>query len=193
MSKHKKEATTAEVTLDKTAEAGGDAPPKLDTDPAGAGAIAELKAKAAKADEHWDRFVRLSADFDNFKKRAAREKQETIQFANQTLLQKLIPVLDNLEMALSAALAGQNGSEDSLKTGLTMVNSQFKSALAECGLEEIDATNKLFDPNWHEAVSQQETAEVPEGQVVQQLRKGYKIKERLIRPAQVIVARKPAA
>jgi molecular chaperone GrpE len=73
-----------------------------------------------------------------------------------------------------------------------MIYNQLKTALANAGLEEIDATGQPFDPNWHEAVSQQESAEVPEGQVLQQLRKGYKLKERLIRPASVIVA-KPSA
>ena len=74
-----------------------------------------------------------------------------------------------------------------------MIQQQLKSALLETGLEEIDATGKLFDPTLHEAVSQQETAEVPEGHVVQQLRKGYKLRERLLRPATVIVAKSPAA
>ncbi len=74
-----------------------------------------------------------------------------------------------------------------------MIHQQLRNVLLESGLEEVDAAGKMFDPNWHEAVSQQETAEVPEGQVLQQLRKGYKLRDRLIRPATVIVARKPAA
>ena len=73
-----------------------------------------------------------------------------------------------------------------------MIYTQLKSALADSGLEEVDAANKPFDPNFHEAVSQQETADVPEGQVIQQLRKGYKLRDRLIRPATVIIAKKPA-
>ena len=74
-----------------------------------------------------------------------------------------------------------------------MVYNQLKSALADAGLEEIDARGKVFDPNLHEAVSQQESAEVPEGEVIQQIRKGYKFRNRLVRPAGVIVAKKPAA
>ncbi len=81
----------------------------------------------------------------------------------------------------------------SLQAGIVMVASQLKSTLAEAGLEEIDANGKLFDPNLHEAVSQEETAEVPEGEVIRQIRKGYKFRNRLIRPAGVIVAKKPAA
>jgi molecular chaperone GrpE len=154
--------------------------------------IAELQARAAKADENWERLLRTTADFDNFKKRAAREKIEAGQYANASLLQKLLPVLDNFEMALTAAQTAQGDKLASLSTGVTMIQQQFKNALAETGLEEIEATGKLFDPNLHEAVSQVETAEVPEGHVAQQLRKGYKLKDRLLRPATVVVAKKPA-
>ena len=154
--------------------------------------IEELKQKAAKADEHWDRLLRTTADLDNFKKRAARERQEAIKFANASLLEKLIPALDNFDMALAAANNAESDSMESLKTGIAMIYNQLKAALAETGLEEIDATNQPFDPNLHEAVSHQDSADAPEGQVLQQLRKGYKLRERLIRPASVVVARKPA-
>ena len=154
--------------------------------------LEELKERAAKADEHWDRLLRTTADFDNFKKRAARERTEAIQFANAALLQKLLPVLDSFEMALAAAQAAKDEKTTSLQTGISMVQSQIKNILMESGLEEIDASGKPFDPAQHEAVSQQETADVPEGQVVQQIRKGYKLRERLLRPAAVIVAKKPA-
>jgi molecular chaperone GrpE len=154
--------------------------------------IEDLKTRAAKADENWDRLLRTTADFDNFKKRAAREKIESAQYASAALLQKLLPVLDNFEMALAAA---QNASGDklaSLQSGVQMIQQQLKSALAEAGLEEIDAAGKPFDPNFHEAISQQESADAPEGSVLQQLRKGYKFKDRLLRPATVIVAKQPA-
>ena len=154
--------------------------------------IEELKEKAAKADEHWDRLLRTTADLENFKKRAARERQEAIKFANASLLEKLIPALDNFDMALAAANNAENDSMESLKTGIAMIYNQLKAALADTGLEEINATNQPFDPNLHEAVSHQDSADVPEGQVLQQLRKGYKLRERLIRPASVVVARKPA-
>ena len=154
--------------------------------------LAELKERAAKADEHWDRLLRTTADFDNFKKRAAREKQDAIKFANESLLQKLVPVLDSLDMALTAAQATPAEAGQSLQAGVSMIGQQLKSVLAEAGLEEVDATGKTFDPNLHEAVSQKETADVPEGRVVQQLRKGYKLRERLLRPASVVVAKQPA-
>jgi molecular chaperone GrpE len=155
--------------------------------------LAELQARAAKADEFKDNWVRTAADLENFKKRAARERTEAAQFANASLLQKLIPILDNFEMAQTAAQTAQGDKLASLQSGIAMIQQQLKSALAETGLEEIDATGKLFDPTLHEAVSQQETADVPEGHVVQQLRKGYKLRERLLRPATVIVAKSPAA
>src|SRR5215468_7953828 len=156
--------------------------------------LAELKDRAAKADEHWERLLRTTADFDNFKKRAAREKQDAIKFANESVLQKLIPVLDNFDMALAAAqTSGKGQAVQSLQTGVNMIYQQLKSALTEAGLEEVDAADKPFDPNLHEAVSQKETAEVPEGQVVQQLRKGYKFRDRLLRPASVVVAKHPGA
>jgi molecular chaperone GrpE len=155
--------------------------------------LEELKERASKAEEYWDRLLRQTADFDNFKKRAAREKTDAIKYANEGLLQKLIPILDTFEMALAAA-SNENaaGSAQSLQQGVAMIQSQLRNALLEAGLEEIDATNKVFDPNLHEAVSQKETADVPEGNVVQQMRKGYKFRDRLVRPASVVVAKKPA-
>jgi molecular chaperone GrpE len=155
--------------------------------------IQQLKAKAAKADEYWDRLLRQAADMDNLKKRSARERQDAIKYATEGLLDKLISVLDHFDMALASANSTANASPDSFRTGITLIYNQLRSVVAEAGLEEIDATNKPFDPTWHEAVSQQESAEVPEGHVLQQLRKGYRLRDRLLRPATVVVAKKPAA
>jgi molecular chaperone GrpE len=165
--------------------------------------IEELQSRAAKADENWDRLLRTTADLDNFKKRAAREKIESAQYAVFSLLQKLLPVLDNFEMALAAAQTAHqarpgeaktgNDKLASLQSGIVMVQQQLKTALTEAGLEEIDAAGQPFDPNFHEAVAHQESTDTPEGHVSQQLRKGYKFKERLLRPATVMVAKKPEA
>jgi molecular chaperone GrpE len=174
--------------------------------------LEDLKARAAKADEHWDRLLRTAADLENFKKRAARERIEAAQLASAVLIQKLLPVLDHFEMAQAVAQTADSSGrpagskqgaggraakaeEDqltSLRAGVALIQQQLKSVLGESGLEEIDASGKPFDPTWHEAVSQQETADVPEGHVVQQLRKGYRLRDRLLRPATVIVAKKPA-
>jgi molecular chaperone GrpE len=155
--------------------------------------IEELQSRAAKADENWDRLLRTTADLDNFKKRAAREKIESAQYA----------VLDNFEMALAAAQTAHQAHPDakkagndklaSLQSGIMMVQQQLKAALTEAGLEEIDAAGQPFDPNLHEAIAHQESAGTPEGHVSQQLRKGYKFRERLLRPATVMVAKKPEA
>ncbi len=154
--------------------------------------LKDLEDRAAKADETWERLVRTTADFDNFKKRATREKQDAIKFANEGLIQKLMPILDTFDMALTAAQNAQGDAGQSLQAGVGMILQQLKNVLTEAGLEEIDAAGKPFDPNLHEAVSQKETNEVPEGHVVQQLRKGYKLRERLLRPAGVVVAKQPA-
>ena len=186
---------TEEQKVKDTAEAASTAP--ADGLPAQveltAEQIEDLKTKASKADEYWDRLLRQTADFDNFKKRAARERQEAIKYANEGLLSKLIPILDTFEMAQSAAVAETSPAIQSLQAGVGMIQSQLKSTLAEAGLEEIDATNKMFDPNFHEAVAQREATDVPEGQVVQQIRKGYKFRERLVRAATVIIAKPPVA
>ena len=182
MSKTENESTPADTTANP-----------VEVVPLSPEQIEDLKNRAAKADENWDRLLRTTADFDNFKKRAAREKTEAAQYASFSLLQKLLPVLDNFEMALTAAQTAQGDKLASLQSGVLMIQQQLKSALTETGLEEIDAAGKLFDPAWHEAISQQESADVPEDHVALQLRKGYKFKDRLLRAATVIVAKKPAA
>jgi molecular chaperone GrpE len=174
----------------------GAAEPLAPLDPSSitADQLHELNQRAAKADDHWERLLRTTADLENYKKRAAREKQDAIKFANESLIEKLIPILDNFDMALSATqnAGGKNETVQSLQAGVQMIFQQLKTALKDAGLEEINAQGQSFDPNLHEAISQQESAEVPEGNVVQQLRKGYKLRERLLRPASVVVAKRKA-
>jgi molecular chaperone GrpE len=153
-------------------------------------AVATAEAKAAEATE---KFFRLAADFDNFKKRAAREREEALRNGVERVVLRLLPVADSFEMAMTAATSAQGTSVESLKAGVEMIQSQLKAALAEVGAVEVESLGKPFDPAVHEAVSQQETSDAPEGQVIQQLRKGYKLREKLIRPASVIVAKSPAA
>lgn len=153
--------------------------------------IEELKQNAAKAAEHWDRLLRTTADFDNYKKRVAREKQEAIKYANESLIGKMLPLLDNFEMAIAAAQANESETTRALHQGVGLVFQQFKQILKDAGVEEIDARDAVFDPNLHEAVSTMESTDKPEGTVLQQMRKGYKLRDRLLRPASVIVARPP--
>jgi molecular chaperone GrpE len=153
--------------------------------------LEELKSRASKADDHWNQLLRTAADFENYKKRATREKQEAIKYANESLLEKLLPIMDSLDMALAAAQNTSEAKPQSLQEGIAMVQQQLKKALAEAGLEEVDAQGKVFDPNWHEAIKQQPSADTPEGHVLHQLRKGYKLNGRLLRAASVIVAAPP--
>jgi len=154
--------------------------------------IEALKAQAAKAQEYLDRLLRTAADFDNFKKRVARERAEAAKYMYQPLLVKLLPVLDNLENALAAADHSPDTNVQALRQGVSLIQQQLKTALSEVGLEEIDALNQKFDPHLHEAVGHQETTEVPDGHVLRQVRKGYKLRDRLLRPASVVVAKAPA-
>ena len=171
---------------------GTDPAESLVPEPVTAELLEDLKTRAARADDNWERLLRATADFENFKKRAAREREEATRYANEALIKKLVTVLDNFEMALAAAGQHKAESAQSLQAGVAMIQQQLRGILLDSGLEEVDATGRPFDPNWHEAVSQQESKDVPDGQVLQQLRKGYKLRDRLIRPATVVVARKPA-
>ena len=133
------------------------------------------------------RVLRLTADYDNYRKRAQREKEDVRQFANQGLLEKLLPVLDNFEMAITAV----KNADPSIKDGVQMIYDQLFAVLKDSGMEPIDAMGEPFDPNLHEALSQEETSDVNEGTVVQQVQRGYKLNERLVRPARVVVAKAP--
>ena len=191
----KTEPTTTDPATGYPAETAAASESSLTGEPTSmtAAQLEELQARAAKADENWQRLLQTSADFDNFKKRATRERQDAVRFANEALINKLIPVLDNFDMALGAAQANAGTGLESLQAGIAMVQQQFKGVLVEAGVVEVDATGQQFDPHQHEAVSQQESADVPEGHVLLQTRKGYKLRDRLLRPASVIVAKKPAA
>jgi molecular chaperone GrpE len=153
--------------------------------------IEDLKDRAAKADENWERLLRTAADFENFKKRAARERHEAVKFANEALIQKLIPVLDSFDMALASPKNPTDEGMKSLHAGITLIYQQLRAALKNAGLEEVDATGKPFDPTVHEAVAQRETSEVAADYVLQQIRKGYKLHGRLLRPASAVVAKAP--
>jgi molecular chaperone GrpE len=154
--------------------------------------VEEWRAAALKLAEANERHLRLYADFENFKKRAQRERDETRRAAVESVLGRLLPVVDTFEMAMMAAQM-PGTSVETLRAGVQMIQGQLRGVLGEFGVEEIDAMGKPFDPLFHEAVSQQETLDVPEGQVVQQMRRGYRCRERLLRAASVVVARPPAS
>jgi molecular chaperone GrpE len=134
-----------------------------------------------------DQMLRGKADMDNARKRLVREKEEFQQFAAFQTLQALLPILDGFELALAA----EGGGEDYRK-GVEIIYLQFLGTLQRLGLEPIAAKGKPFDPNLHEAIASVETTEVPDGQVVDELQRGFFYKRRLMRPTKVRVARRPA-
>ena len=153
--------------------------------------LKQLREDAAKAGEHYERLLRQVAETDNLRKRLAKEKQDAIRYANESLIEQLLPTMDSFDMAMLAVKNADETTIDSLKTGIEMVHTQLKRTLAEVGLSEIDAAGQSFDPSLHEAMSRKETDEADEGTVLEQIRKGYKLKDRLVRPASVVVATTP--
>lgn len=143
-------------------------------------------------DRFRDLALRSQADFENFRKRAAREKEDAVKYANASFLERLIPILDNFELGLTAARTGSENSP--ILAGMDMVAKQLNDFLLGSGVEPVNGEGATFDPNIHEAVAQEESAEIAEGVVIRQLRKGYKLRERLLRPATVVVSKgAPAA
>jgi molecular chaperone GrpE len=140
----------------------------------------------ADLDRFRDLALRSQADFENYKKRAAREKEEAIKYANSSLLEKLIAIVDNFELGLEAARA--EGEKSPIFSGMSMVLKQLMDFLADSGLQPIDATGRKFDPNLHEAIAHEPSDEVPEGTIIRQTRRGYKMKDRLLRPSSVVVS-----
>jgi molecular chaperone GrpE len=131
-----------------------------------------------------DRLLRLAADFENYKKRAAREREEYVALANERLLKELLPVLDDLERALNAA---EQHEEAQLEEGVRLVHRSLASLLQRNGIEEIAADGK-FDPHVHEALLAQPAEDREHGDVLDVIQKGYKLGDRVVRPARVIVA-----
>src|SRR6266702_3297050 len=143
----------------------------------------------ADLDRFRDLALRSQADFENYKKRAAREKEDAVKYANSSLLQRLVSILDNFELGLAAA---KTESEQSpIYSGMILVQKQLNDLLEENGLQTIEAEGKKFDPNLHEAIAH-EPSESAEGTVIRQARRGYRFKDRLLRPARVIVSSGPA-
>jgi molecular chaperone GrpE len=140
-------------------------------------------------DRFRDLAQRTQADFENYKKRAAREKDEGVKYANRALLERLLPIIDNFQLGLSAAR--EESEQSPIYSGMSMVLKQLTDFLTESGVEPVDAEGKSFDPNLHEAIGHQPSAEVPEGHVIRQTRRGYRLKDRLLRPATVVVSSGP--
>ncbi len=182
-----KNAELAENT-DSPAEKADDAaeqPAEPAADASASSATETAALKAALADAN-DRNLRLMAEFDNFRRRSAKEQLELIETANGKLLEKLSEVQDNFERAF----ASENKAQDleAFEKGMQMIYNQFAKILTDAGLEQIDPTGAEFDPNMHEALMQQPSETVPEGHVVTVFQKGYKLKNKILKTAKVIVS-----
>jgi molecular chaperone GrpE len=144
----------------------------------------ELEADVAK----WKELsLRTAAEMDNLRKRTAREREEAIRYANQRLLEDLLPVIDNFEMGM---LAAAKETSSMIYIGMDMVRKQLNEFLAAQGVQEID-TSGMFDPNLHDAVAQEDCAKGEEGRILRVTRRGFKLRDRLLRPAGVVVSRLP--
>ncbi|WP_173916093.1 nucleotide exchange factor GrpE [Halobacillus sp. Marseille-Q1614] len=145
----------------------------------------ELNQLQEEKDELQNRLLRLQADYDNFRRRTQKEKEADRKYRSQSLVEELIPVLDNFERALQVEIEGD--AAQNLASGMKMVYSQFQAALEKEGVEEIPAEGEEFDPHLHQAVMQVEDDNFESNVVVEQLQKGYRLKDRVIRPAMVKV------
>ena len=147
---------------------------------------AEIEALKVALAEANNRHLRLMAEFDNFRRRSAKEQLDLIETANGKLLEKLSEVQDNFERAFAA----ENKAQDleAFEKGMQMIYNQFAKVLTDAGLEQIDPTGNEFDPNLHEALMQQPSETIPEGHVVTVFQKGYKLKNKILKTAKVIVS-----
>jgi len=161
--------------------------PKKPTAGDGDNSVAGLQADL---DRFRDLAMRSQADFENYKKRAARERDDAIKYANKSLLEKLAAVVDHFELGLEAARGESEKSP--IYSGMSLVLKQIQDLLTESGLQPIEAVGQKFDPNLHEAIGHEPSDDVPEEHVIRQTRRGYRFKDRLLRPSTVVVSSGPA-
>src|SRR5258706_13724861 len=146
----------------------------------------ETEKLKAERDALLDRLARLQAEFDNARKRAVREQQDFREFAAADVIKNFLPILDSFERALKA---GRDSNSNDFRNGIELIYRQFQDALQKIGVQPIVAVGQVFDPRLHEAVEMVDTSDVPDHHVLDELQRGYKYKERLLRPAMVRVAR----
>ena len=150
--------------------------------------IEKIETLQEQADKNYDLYVRSQAEMENFKKRNAKEKEDVVRYANETLMKEILPVMDNLEKAISHA--HQDNAVDALREGVELTLKGLKSTLKKAGLEEVQAQGQPFDPCFHEAVSEMADERAKPGTVLQELQKGYVLNGRLIRPSMVVVTKR---
>jgi molecular chaperone GrpE len=192
---HKKgNGNGAEVDLDvahelPSAEDESPSDPSITPGDGGKAGSAELESELEKARQqcaaYLDRAARIQAEFDNYRKRAAREQQDYRDYALADALKTLLPILDSLDRALKTNAA----SLEEYRSGIELIDKQFHDALAKLGVQPVPAQGESFDPNLHQAVQMVDTDEAADNHVIDELQRGYKLKDRLLRPAMVRVAR----
>jgi molecular chaperone GrpE len=148
---------------------------------------AELKQSKDQANEHFSHLQRLQADFDNYRKRTQKEKEETVKYAAERIVEAMLPILDNFERAVNSSKT--NKDFNAFSQGVEMIFKQMQNTLTKEGLTPMEAVGQPFDPNLHDAVLQVESDEYPENTVVEELQKGYYLKEKVLRPSMVKVSR----
>ncbi|CAB1079372.1 hypothetical protein JY97_17280 [Alkalispirochaeta odontotermitis] len=148
----------------------------------------KLKLKEQEAQENYDRLLRVSAEFENYKKRTSRDMEEFRKYSNQSLIKEMLSVVDNLELAMNST-NGHKTIDKGLLDGLAMTHKEILKVFEKFNVKPISAKGQPFDPTFHEAVMQEETDEYPANTVINELQKGYLIHDRLLRPSMVVVAR----
>ncbi|MGD9134590.1 MAG: nucleotide exchange factor GrpE [Desulfobacterales bacterium] len=148
---------------------------------------ARFEAKEEEAKETYDRLLRVTAEFENYKKRSAREMEEFRKYANQSLLKEMLSVIDNLELAINSSSDGKKADKNLIE-GLNLTLNEILRVFEKFNVTPIEAQGKTFDPAYHEAVMREETDDYPENTVISEFQKGYLIHDRLLRPAMVVVA-----
>ena len=156
------------------------------------GLLQKLQSAESEARENYDKYLRVSAEFDNFKKRSAREREDYRKFSNEKLLQDLLPVVDNLERALISA-EDPSAEEKGIREGVELTLREILRVLERFGVKSIQSLNEPFDPAYHQAMMQEPRDNVPGNTVISELQKGYTLHDRLLRPAMVVVSAPTAA
>ncbi|MDH4121198.1 MAG: nucleotide exchange factor GrpE [Deltaproteobacteria bacterium] len=187
-----KEPTAAQGTVAQSPEA-PKKPESADSAPTPS-AETELRMAKAQAAENYDKYLRMQAEFDNYKKRTQKEQSELLKYAKLPLLKDLTGVLDNLERAVDHARKSADPSPElaSMRQGMDMVIKELNDIFTRNGMTRIEAKGKPFDPALHEAMALVETDQHPEHAVVEEFRPGFQLHDRVVRPAMVTVARPPA-
>ncbi|MEZ4601169.1 MAG: nucleotide exchange factor GrpE [Syntrophotaleaceae bacterium] len=150
-----------------------------------------LTTARAESARNWDLYLRERAELENYRKRMQREKEDLARFANENLLREILPILDNLERAVSHSKESAENDAAGLLKGVEMTLDQFHKVLEKFGVVPVESVGKPFDPAWHEAMGQLESREHAPNTVVQQMQKGFTLNDRLLRPALVLVAKAP--